>query len=94
MAILPYKIDVHYFDDVHLKKIIDWCWDQWRYTHGATWTYYDLGRVTLTADEIENGFRWASGMGIRGISKKMLRLTFQFESDFVLFRMRWGDLAE
>ena len=84
MAILPHKIELEYTSKNHLDEIVEWCQSQWPYTHGATWTWYPLGSVILTYEEAKA--RLASG---KRFSKEMVRLTFQFESDCLLLRMRW-----
>ena len=104
MAILPYQHDVegyipgypynYYTVNENFPAVVNWCIEQWPYTGGATWTWHALGQVLVTSDKIDRVAYWISTGKVYPLFKNMLRFTFQFESDSILFRMRWGDLSE
>lgn len=103
MALLPYEIDVdgnlsavswsyrQYAVDPGFPPSVNWCIEQWPYTGGATWTWHNIGQVLQPGIDRLSYYRQTGT--IYPLYKNMLRFTFQFKEDFILFRMCWGDLS-
>jgi len=85
MAILPYRVHVVCLStqDPDLDETVAWCNEQWRYTKGATWSHHYMDSLLID--------RKSSCYKIGGIVTDVIRFFFQFEEDFVMFKLRWSD---